>query len=151
MSQLTKKQWNTLTSNTRREIISVIYGEEHYPSHVYPSYLGDLINAEYKHDFDFDRTGKKLKEILSKCRVQSDGTIDVVVTIKPTYTPKTIVSRPVKTVSKVLEKSTWYVDYEDKSGDLCHIWVEAYDKQDAIEEAKHEYWDINEIISVRKG
>lgn len=42
----------------------------------------------------------------------------------------------------------WYIDYNDKSGDLCHIWVEASSKEEAIETARHEWWDIDEIIQV---
>lgn len=45
----------------------------------------------------------------------------------------------------------YYVDYEDKSGDLTHVWVEADSKEDAIYEAKHEYWDIKKILSIKKG
>lgn len=45
----------------------------------------------------------------------------------------------------------YYVDYTDRSGDLCHIWVEASSKSDAESEARQEYWDIDEIISVRKA
>ena len=44
---------------------------------------------------------------------------------------------------------TYYIDYYDKSGDLCHVWVKAMNKQDAIEEARSEWWDIDEIIEVR--
>jgi len=43
----------------------------------------------------------------------------------------------------------YYIDYTDKSGDLSHIWVNANSKSEAISEAQHEYWDIDEIISVR--
>ncbi|MCF0185154.1 MAG: hypothetical protein HUJ98_01535 [Bacteroidaceae bacterium] len=45
----------------------------------------------------------------------------------------------------------YYIDYIDKSGDLTHIWVNATSKTDAISQAHHEYWDIDEIISVRKA
>ncbi len=43
------------------------------------------------------------------------------------------------------------VDYIDKSEDLCHVWVEAESKEDAIQEVKHEYWDVKEIIQVCKS
>jgi type II secretory pathway component PulF len=43
------------------------------------------------------------------------------------------------------------IDYIDKSGDLSHVWVEANNKEDAIMEAKSEYWDIKEIIQVCKS
>lgn len=44
----------------------------------------------------------------------------------------------------------FYVDYEDKEGDLCHVWVNASSKQDAEAHAKREYWDIENIISIHK-
>ena len=40
------------------------------------------------------------------------------------------------------------IDYIDKSGDLCHVWVTAASKEDAKIQARHEYWDIAQIISV---
>lgn len=43
----------------------------------------------------------------------------------------------------------FHIDYIDKSGDLCHVWVNAASKQDANIQAKHEYWDIQEIINVK--
>ena len=113
------------------------------------------LEIPYKHDFDFDASGKKLKEILSTCYLQKDGKVNVIVSITPTYAPK-VANKPVTKKSSNKQKpveyktSRWYIDYEDKSGDLCHIWVEAYDEQDAIENAKHEYWDIVNIISVKK-
>lgn len=42
----------------------------------------------------------------------------------------------------------FYVDYIDSDDDLCHIWVEANSKEEAIREAKREYWDIKNIIDV---
>jgi len=42
----------------------------------------------------------------------------------------------------------YYVDYEDKGGDLCHVWVNAEYSYDAETTARNEYWDIDEIISV---
>ena len=83
------------------------------------------------------------------------GIGDLLDPIYVTYAPKTI-NKPATKKSTSKQKpveyktSRWYIDYEDKSGDLCHIWVEAYDKQDAIEAAKVEYWDIANIISVKK-
>lgn len=41
---------------------------------------------------------------------------------------------------------TYYIDYIDNEGDLCHVWVEAFDKNDAKRQVRYEYWDINEII-----
>ena len=44
----------------------------------------------------------------------------------------------------------YYVDYIDKEGDLCHVWVDADSKEDAEYQAKREYWNIDEIISIHK-
>ena len=40
----------------------------------------------------------------------------------------------------------YYVRYTDKSGDLSTVWVNATSREDAIFRAKHEYWDIENII-----
>ena len=44
----------------------------------------------------------------------------------------------------------WTIDYLDSEGDLCHIWVEAYDKKEAEQKAYKEYWDIDTIIEIHK-
>ena len=148
---ITKKLWNSFDDNTRKAIIEIYYGQD---VNVLLSRYQNL-KTPYNHDFDFDASGKKLKEILSTCYLQKDGKVNVIVSITPNYAPKTT-NKPVTKKSTNKQKpveyktSRWYIDYEDKSGDLCHIWVEAYDEQDAIENAKHEYWDIVNIISVRK-
>lgn len=46
---------------------------------------------------------------------------------------------------------TFYIDYIDNTGDLCHVWVKAIDKQSAESEARSEWWDIAEIIEIREG
>lgn len=41
----------------------------------------------------------------------------------------------------------YYVDYISSTDhDICHVWVSADSKQQAIEEVKSEYWDIEEIV-----
>ena len=148
---ITKKLWNSFDDNTRKAIIEIYYGQDF---NVLPSRYQNL-KTPYNHDFDFDASGKKLKEILSTCYLQKDGKVNVIVSVTPTYAPK-VANKPVTKKSTNKQKpveyktSRWYIDYEDRSGDLCHIWVEAYDRQDAIENAKHEYWDIVNIISVKK-
>lgn len=44
----------------------------------------------------------------------------------------------------------FFVDYLDKGGDYCHVWVEANSKDDAIYQAKREYWDIEQIVDVHQ-
>jgi len=45
---------------------------------------------------------------------------------------------------------TYYVDYQDKSGDLCHVWVDAESSYDAEAQVRNEYWDIDQIIDVHR-
>ena len=42
----------------------------------------------------------------------------------------------------------FHVDYIDKSDDLCHVWVNAVNEEDAIERVEQEYWDIKRIVQV---
>ena len=41
----------------------------------------------------------------------------------------------------------WKVYYKPKGDDLAKVWVEAKSREEAIQKAKREYWDIEEIIS----
>lgn len=43
------------------------------------------------------------------------------------------------------------IDYLTSDGDLTHVWVNAANAEDAEEQARHEYWDIDQIINVRKA
>ena len=42
----------------------------------------------------------------------------------------------------------WIICYEDKQGDSSTVWTIADTKQEAIDDVKHEYWDIENIIYV---
>lgn len=137
---LTKKIWNTLSKETRKEIIEAIYGSASSHPHLNP-----LIDEPYNHNFDFNSLGTTLKNILSDCNLQKDGSINITVNIKPKYAEK-----PVKKSKAISEESKWYVDYETKDGDLCHVWVVAFTKEEAEEKALDEYHDIDEIISISK-
>ena len=44
--------------------------------------------------------------------------------------------------------STYFVSYLDNEGDLCHVHVEAFDKDDAKLQVRREYWNVEEIIQV---
>lgn len=43
---------------------------------------------------------------------------------------------------------TFVIDYLDNEGDLCHVSVEAFDKDDAKLQVRHEYWNVEEVIQV---
>ncbi len=45
----------------------------------------------------------------------------------------------------------WIIDYVTADGDVCHVWEEAATADEAAYKARQEYWDIKEIIGVRKG
>jgi hypothetical protein len=42
----------------------------------------------------------------------------------------------------------WIVCYEDKSGDISKVWTSAETEEDAIDDVKSEYWDVERIIYV---
>lgn len=43
----------------------------------------------------------------------------------------------------------YHVVYESKiDGDCCTVWTMASSKEEAIDEVRHEYWDVQEIIEV---
>ena len=47
---------------------------------------------------------------------------------------------------------TYYIDYISSTDhDVCHVWTEANSADEARSEVESEYWDIEEIISVREG
>jgi len=159
---LTKKVWNTLSQKTRTEIVTI-----YQRTPTWPPYYNEFIQYNYPHDFGYNIAGIRLKEILACCRLQEDGTIDVVTTVRPTFggitkskeqveKEKAKQTKIAKAAPKKLlpvncgEPLTYYVDYEDKDGDLCHVWVEATSVEDAENQVRHEYWDVNEIINVKK-
>lgn len=43
---------------------------------------------------------------------------------------------------------TYFISYLDNEGDLCHVNVEAFDKDDAKIQVKREYWNVEEILEV---
>ena len=45
---------------------------------------------------------------------------------------------------------TFVIDYIDNEGDLCHVSVEAFDKDDAKLQVRREYWNVEEIIQVHE-
>ena len=82
---ITKKLWNSFDDSTRRDVIEIYCGQDfNMLSSIYQN-----LKTPYNHDFDFDESGKKLKEILSTCYLQKDGKINVIVSITPNYAPKT--------------------------------------------------------------
>lgn len=47
---------------------------------------------------------------------------------------------------------TYYITYKSSMDhDCCTVWTNARSKEEAIQDVKSEYWDIEEIIEVREG
>ena len=43
---------------------------------------------------------------------------------------------------------TFFVSYLDNEGDLCHVYVEAFDRDDAEIQVRREYWNVEEILEI---
>jgi len=155
---ITKKFWDTLSLETKKSILDIRWGNG-WSS---PNTSTRGLVYPYHHNFDFDLTGKRLKQTLECCYLQKDGTINVVVSVTPVESkikfervPEPVKKNSLAVAAKLgaqLQQSQLHrydVDYTDKSGDLCHVWVVAYSKDDAKSKALHEYWDIKEIDQVR--
>ena len=44
---------------------------------------------------------------------------------------------------------TFKVSYISLEGDLCHVTIEAYTKEEARIQLKQEYWDVREIVRIQ--
>ena len=42
------------------------------------------------------------------------------------------------------------ITYQTLEGDTSNVWVNAYSKEEAKEEVKREYWDVQEILIVKE-
>lgn len=122
------KEWNSFTPKTRRDILETL-GEN-----------VEVLSQEYHHNFDFDKIGKVLKQILGCCYKQPNKTIKVCATIIPTYTQKTETSKPVAKKQEVPKTKTYICCYEeeiyDKNGnvvdhDTFKEWCDATDYSEA--------------------
>lgn len=152
---ITKKEWDSLALLVKREILGALYGSN------FESYITlKKLLYEYRHNFDFDETGKRLKKVLS-CIYRVSKTelyVRVGVEDKPSsakFLPNPEVAKkaakaPTNKVAPVT-RCKWYCDYISKTdGDVCHVWCEAESKEEARSYIMSEYWDIKEIISIHK-
>jgi len=44
----------------------------------------------------------------------------------------------------------WGVKYTTTEGESCSVWVEAETKEEAEQEVREEYWDVESIQIIRK-
>ena len=143
------KEWNSFTPKTRRDILETL-GES-----------TEVLSQEYHHNFDYDRIGKILKQILNCCYKQPNKSIKVCATIIPTYTLNTYsletkLSKPVVKKQEAPKMKRYVCCYEEKiydnngnvvDHDTFKEWYEAYD----ITEARIYFEDAhsdNRIIDI---
>lgn len=75
---ITKKLWNSFDLVTREKILRcTVKGITH-------SIYSQLLSP-YNHDFNYGIVGKVLKEVLTSCALQNDGSIKVSVMVKPLF------------------------------------------------------------------
>lgn len=138
------KEWNSFSPKTRKDILETL-GEN-----------VEVLSQEYHHNFDYDRIGKVLKQILSCCYKQPDGKIKVCATIIPSYASKTQVSKPVVKKQEEPKVKTYVCCYEeniyDEKGnvvdhDSFKEWCHASSEQEAREYFEEEHPN-NRIIDV---
>lgn len=121
---ITLKLWNSLSQDSRNNICRALnkYGS---------------ITEPYHHNFDFDSHGEKLKNVLSCCNLQKDGSINVVVNIIPTKETVKKVEAKKPVVEKKIQERYRYIgyfyEYNDRGErvDDFKEWVDAYDIEDA--------------------
>lgn len=86
---LTLKVWNTLSSETRQILINKC-----------GFCVNETLLAPYRHNFDYDANGKKLKQVLEHCYLRpSDGKIIISMEVTPKYAPKETKKPAVKTTA----------------------------------------------------
>jgi hypothetical protein len=118
------KEWNSFTPKTRRDILETLVDHTELM-------FGDcleIIDEEYHHNFNFDKIGMALKQILECCYKQSDNTIKVCAIIVPTYALKTNIHKPIIRKQEELQKeNTKRCEYCGKeiedtndTGSLCY-------------------------------
>lgn len=138
------KEWNSFTPKTRRDILETL-GEN-----------TEVLSQEYHHNFDFDRIGKVLKQILSCCYKQPNNTIKVCATIAPIYATKTGTSKPVVKKQETPKLKKYVCCFEEKiyddngnvvDHDTFKEWCEAYNIAEARGLFKYEHPD-NRIIDI---
>lgn len=152
---ITKKDWDSLPLAAKRSILSAYYGDD-FDSHYTPKQF----LYEYRHNFDFDEHGKRLKKLLSMLYRVSSGEIylKLPITYDPRSTQSKFLSRPDVKVHKVpttrvspVERCRWQCDYISKTDhDVAHVWCYADSREEARAYFQSEYWDIEEIIQIYK-
>lgn len=135
---ITLKLWNGLSQKSRSEICKTLG-------------VSGKVGQEYHHNFDYDTLGSKVKQVLESCNLQKDGTINVVVNIKPTKeTAKKVEAKKPIEVEKKQEPYTYigyYYEYDENGErvDDFKEWCYAYSKEEARRELEDRYWRNDNI------
>lgn len=149
---ITKKDWDSLPLAAKRNILSAYYGDD-FESH----YIPKQFLYEYRHNFDFDEHGKRLKKLLSMLYRISSSEIYLKLTFDydPKSTQAKFLSRPevpkksVTTKVSPVKRCEWYCDYiSSTEDDVAHAWCEADSREEARAYFLSEYWDIKEIVNI---
>lgn len=150
---ITKKEWDALPLTAKKQILAIAYGED------FERFPPKKLLYEYRHNFDFDETGKRLKKLLKMLYKTDDYTINVRVDVSVSKIEKTcflLTPTPQKpprvSTNKIAPVKTkrWRCDYTPTycHEDLCHVWCEAESREEARSYFQSEYHDIYEIIQI---
>ena len=137
---ITLKYWNSLTEDTRKSVSKLVLGR-----------IKTGIEKEYHHNFDYDSLGKTVKFILEKCYKDKDGTLRVIVTIKPELKKKSSSSpkKKAEIINKPRYKRYYFRAYREDDEDGENLWARALSEQEARDEILHDNWGITELILTR--
>ena len=116
---ITKKFWNSLTSSYRKRILELIISDNF-------DYWYNKLKEPYNHDFGYDAIGRKLKEILTCCILQNDGSIKVSICIKPTYIKNSNSYNKAK--KSMLKKNFWLENTSEKTQHMATIIHQTHDE-----------------------
>ena len=116
---ITKKFWNLLTSSSRKRILELIISDNF-------DYWYNQLKEPYNHDFGYDAIGRKLKEILTCCILQNDGSIKVSICIKPTYIKNSNSYNKAK--KSMLKKNFWLENASEKTQHMATIIHQIHDE-----------------------
>lgn len=138
---ITLKYWNSLSPKCREAIVRIISnGCDHDNEIILP----------YRHNFDYNITGKKLRCYLDRVFLTKTGKIKVFTEILPTFTPS---DKAIKSVQKKQERKLhrYYFRIYTKSDpdDGETVWEEAYSESEARDMVYNDFHSITELDLMR--
>lgn len=151
---ITKKEWDALPLSTKKQVLAIVYGED------YERFPPKQLLYEYRHNFDFDDNGKRLKKLLKLLYKSDNGAINVRVDVPVSKAERVYFlpsPQPVKRIPRAstssvapLKTKRWRCDYTPTYDheDLCHVWCEAASREEARSYFLSEWHDIYEIIQI---